>query len=52
MQYLSFRNLGEKGGPEFSERIKLKQLLQDMKLMDGPNAVMEKCLLDQVRAIR
>ena len=38
MKYLSYRNLAEKGGPEFSEAIKQKQSLHHLKLMDGPNA--------------
>ncbi len=37
MQYLSYRNLGEKGGPEFSEA-EVKALASQFQIKDGPNA--------------
>ena len=35
-KYLSFRNLGEEGGPEFSEG-QIKALAAEYKVQDGPN---------------
>ena len=37
MQYLSYRNLGEKGGPEFSEE-EVKAIAANFEVTDGPNA--------------
>ena len=37
MKYLSYRNLGEKGGPEFSEA-EVKAIAASFELIDGPNA--------------
>ena len=37
MQYLSFRNLGEKGGPEFSEE-EVKAIAAGYEVNDGPNS--------------
>ena len=37
MKYLSYRNLGEKGGPEFSEAT-VKAIAASFEVMDGPNA--------------
>ena len=37
MKYLSYRNLGEKGGPEFSEA-KVKAIAASFEVTDGPNA--------------
>ena len=36
MQYLSYRNLGEPGGPEFSE-IEVKAIAASFEIQDGPN---------------
>ena len=36
MQYLSYRNLGEPGGPEFSE-IEVKAIAASFEIEDGPN---------------
>ena len=45
MQYLSYRNLGESGGPEFSEQ-EVKAIAASFEIEDGPDS-REKCLLDQ-----
>ena len=45
MQYLSYRNLGEPGGPEFSEQ-EVKAIAASFEIEDGPDAQGE-CLLDQ-----
>ena len=37
MKYLSYRNLGEKGGPEFSEQ-QVKAIAASFEVKDGPNA--------------
>ena len=37
MKYLSYRNLGEKGGPEFSEE-EVKAIAASFEVIDGPNA--------------
>ena len=37
MKYLSYRNLGEKGGPEFSEA-ETKAIAASFEVLDGPNA--------------
>jgi ubiquinol-cytochrome c reductase cytochrome c1 subunit len=37
MKYLSYRNLGEKGGPEFSEA-EVKAIAASFEVIDGPNA--------------
>ena len=37
MKYLSYRNLGEKGGPEFSE-VAVKAIAASFEVTDGPNA--------------
>ena len=37
MQYLSYRNLGEKGGPEFSE-LEVKAIAANFEVTDGPNS--------------
>ena len=37
MKYLSYRNLGEKGGPEFSED-EVKAIAASFEVTDGPNA--------------
>ena len=37
MKYLSYRNLGEKGGPEFSEA-EVKAIASSFEVIDGPNA--------------
>jgi ubiquinol-cytochrome c reductase cytochrome c1 subunit len=37
MKYLSYRNLGEKGGPEFSEAV-VKAIAASFEVTDGPNA--------------
>ena len=37
MQYLSYRNLGEPGGPEFSEA-EVKAIAANFEVQDGPNA--------------
>ena len=37
MKYLSYRNLGEKGGPEFSEA-EVKVIASSFEVIDGPNA--------------
>ena len=37
MKYLSYRNLGEKGGPEFSEA-ETKAIAASFEVIDGPNA--------------
>jgi ubiquinol-cytochrome c reductase cytochrome c1 subunit len=37
MQYLSYRNLGEKGGPEFSE-IEVKAIAASIEIEDGPDS--------------
>ena len=37
MKYLSYRNLGEKGGPEFSEDV-VKAIAASFEITDGPNA--------------
>ena len=37
MKYLSYRNLGEKGGPEFSEA-EVKAIAASFEITDGPNA--------------
>ena len=36
MQYLSYRNLGEPGGPEFSEQ-EVKAIAASVEITDGPN---------------
>ena len=36
MKYLSYRNLGEKGGPEFSEA-EVKAIAASFEVIDGPN---------------
>ena len=36
MQYLSYRNLGEPGGPEFSEE-EVKAIAANFEVTDGPN---------------
>ena len=36
MKYLSYRNLGEKGGPEFSEK-EVKAIAASYQIKDGPN---------------
>ncbi len=37
MKYLSYRNLAEKGGPEFTE-LEAKAIAASFEVMDGPNA--------------
>ena len=37
MKYLSYRNLGEEGGPEFSEA-EVKAIAASFEVTDGPNA--------------
>ena len=37
MKYVSYRNLGEKGGPEFSEA-EVKAIAASFEVKDGPNA--------------
>ena len=37
MQYLSYRNLGEPGGPEFSEQ-EVKAIAASFEITDGPDA--------------
>ena len=37
MKYVSYRNLGEKGGPEFSEA-EVKAIAASFEVTDGPNA--------------
>ena len=37
MKYVSYRNLGEKGGPEFSEAV-VKAIAASFEVKDGPNA--------------
>ena len=37
MQYLSYRNLGEKGGPEFSE-VEVKAIAASIEIEDGPDS--------------
>ena len=37
MKYLSYRNLGENGGPEFSEAV-VKAISASFEVTDGPNA--------------
>ena len=37
MQYLSYRNLGEQGGPEFSE-LEVKAIAANFEVTDGPNS--------------
>ena len=37
MKYLSYRNLAEKGGPEFSEEV-VKAIASSFEVNDGPNA--------------
>ena len=37
MQYLSYRNLGESGGPEFSE-IEVKAIAATVEIVDGPDS--------------
>ena len=37
MQYLSYRNLGEPGGPEFSEE-EVKAIAAGFEVTDGPDA--------------
>ena len=37
MKYVSYRNLGEKGGPEFSEA-EVKAIAASFEVIDGPNA--------------
>ena len=37
MQYLSYRNLGEKGGPEFSKE-EVKAISASFEVTDGPNS--------------
>ena len=37
MQYLSYRNLGESGGPEFSEQ-EVKAIAASIEIEDGPNS--------------
>ncbi|MDC3226233.1 cytochrome c1 [Candidatus Pelagibacter sp.] len=37
MKYLSYRNLGEKGGPEFSQA-EVKAIAASFEVIDGPNA--------------
>jgi len=37
MQYLSYRNLGELGGPEFSE-LEVKAIAANFEVTDGPNS--------------
>ena len=37
MKYLSYRNLSEKGGPEFSEAV-VKAIAASFEVTDGPNA--------------
>ena len=37
MKYLSYRNLAEKGGPEFSEA-QAKAIAASFEVKDGPNA--------------
>ena len=46
MKYVSYRNLAEKGGPEFTEA-EVKAIAASFEVIDGPNAVMVKCLQDQ-----
>ena len=36
MQYLSYRNLGEPGGPEFSEQ-EVKAIAASFEIQDGPD---------------
>ena len=36
MQYLSYRNLGEPGGPEFSEQ-EVKAIAASFEIEDGPD---------------
>ena len=42
MQYLSYRNLGEPGGPEFSEQ-EVKAIAASFEIEDGPDS--QGCLL-------
>ena len=44
MQYLSYRNLGEPGGPEFSKD-EVKAIAASFEIEDGPD-LKEKCLQD------
>ena len=37
MQYLSYRNLGEKGGPEFTKD-EVKAIASSFEVTDGPNS--------------
>ena len=37
MKYLSYRNLGEKGGPEFTEQ-QVKAIAASFEVIDGPNS--------------
>ena len=37
MQYLSYRNLGESGGPEFSDR-EVKAIAASIEIEDGPDS--------------
>jgi ubiquinol-cytochrome c reductase cytochrome c1 subunit len=37
MQYLSYRNLGEPGGPEFSEQ-EVKAIAASVEIVDGPDS--------------
>ena len=37
MQYLSYRNLGEPGGPEFSEQ-EVKAIAASFEIEDGPDS--------------
>ena len=41
MQYLSYRNLGEPGGPEFTEA-EVKAIAASVEVTDGPDS-QEKC---------
>ena len=36
MSYLSYRNLGEKGGPEFTKQ-EVKAIASQYEIQDGPN---------------
>ena len=45
MQYLSYRNLGEPGGPEFSEA-EVKAIAASFEIQDGPDSQGEM-FLDQ-----
>ena len=43
VKYLSYRNLAEKGGPEFSEA-EAKAIASNFEVIDGPNSIGEMFL--------